>query len=407
MSNIRKILFIHNFYRSSAPSGEDTVAINERYLLEQNGIEVTSFVRHNDDLDSSSLLNRISLAVDCIYSLQVYSEIQVLLDKVQPDIAHIHSLHPQISPSVYAACQDRGVPVVHTLHNYRYICPGALLLRNGVPCEECVNRLPFKALRNRCYRDSLTATGAVALMIAYNRMAGSFKIVDRYIALTAFAKSRFVAGGFPADRIDVKPNYLPSPPVLEKKRGNHAVYVGRLSEEKGLGTLIKAWRSVGGLPLKVLGDGPLRPALERQTKELKLDIEFMGSRSRDEVLAVVGNALFQLVPSVCYEGFPMVVLEAFASGTPVIASRIGSLAEIVHDGETGLHFEAGNPADLARKASRLASSPDLVGRMGAKARSIFEQNYTAEQSFRMLMEIYEHASESFRKRKHRRHAPGN
>jgi glycosyltransferase involved in cell wall biosynthesis len=393
-----KIMLIHNYYRSSAPSGEDAVAGNERNLLEENGVEIIPYEKFNDDLNDSSFLKRARIGLDYAWSRNTYDEVSKLLGRARPDVAHIHSVHPQISPSVYAACQEAGVPVVHTLHNYRYICPGALLQRNGKPCEECVGKLPFNALRYRCYRGSLAASGSLVWMIAYNRWRGTFnKRVNRYIALTEFAASRLAAGGLPANRIEIKPNFLPVIPTAGRQRQNYAVYVGRLTEEKGVRTLLSAWSYVTGLQLKIIGDGKLRSELEQYARESGVDAEFMGARSKDEVLSMVGSAALQVVPSEWYEGFPMVILEAYACATPVIASRIGSLAEIVHDGETGFHFEPGNPTDLALKVNELTAKPDLASRLGMRAREIFMERYTPEQNFKQLMGIYQRARDDFEK----------
>lgn len=395
-----KVLFVHNYYRTSAPSGEDIVAKNERKLLEEHGADIVAYEKFNDAIDESSLRKRIKLGLSSAWSLTTYTELSNILRRVRPEVAHFHSIHPQISPSAYAACQEVGVPVVHTLHNYRYICPGALLQRNGRPCEDCVGRWPWNALRYRCYRESLTATGANVWMISYNRYRGSFtNLVNRYIALTDFAASRLVAGGIPSERIEVKPNFLPYTPELSKKRKGYAVYVGRLSEEKGVRTLLEAWKNVNGLPLKIIGDGPLRHDLEAQAIGQGVNLEFMGMRRIDEVLSIVGGALLQVVPSECYEGFPMVILEAYACGTPVVASCIGSLAEIVLDEETGFHFEAGNHFELAEKIKTLAANPDLAAKLGDGAREIFNQKYKPEQNFKMLMGIYQRAREDFEKRK--------
>ena len=394
-----RVLFLHNYYRSSAPSGEDAVADNERKILEDNGVDVVAYEKFNDEIDEHSLVDRVKLGLNCAWSQGTYNELINLIKQIHPEVAHIQSIHPQISPSAYAACQDMGVPVVHTLHNYRYICPGALLQRDGCPCEDCVGHWPLNALRYKCYRGSRMATGALVWMITYNRWRGTFiNQVNRYIALTDFAAGRLAAGGLPADRIEVKPNFLPTSPAPKNRRKQYAVYVGRLSPEKGVGTLLTAWRSVEGLPLKILGDGPLRRSLESQAREQGIDVQFFGSLDRKDVLPIVGSALLQIVPSEWYEGFPMVILEAYACGTPVVASRIGSLAEIVPDGEVGLHFEAGNPVDLANKVNMLVSNPELVAKMGKKAREIFLLKYTAEQNFKMLMGIYQRAQDDFRRR---------
>ena len=397
-----KLLFVHNYYRTAAPSGEDAVARNERKLLEDNGLEVIPYEKFNDDLDDSSFFKRIHIGLEYAWSRHTFDEVTKLLERIRPDVAHIHSVHPQISPSVYAACQKAGVPVVHTLHNYRYICPGSLLLRDGKPCEDCIGQWPMNALRFRCYRGSLMATGALVGMIIYNRLRRTFvKEVNRYIALTEFAKSRLVAGGLPAEQIDVKPNFLPQIPRIRTERKKYAVFVGRLSEEKGIRTLLSAWRSVKGLPLKIVGDGHLRSELEVLVRNKSLDVEFLGALQREEVLAVIGTAILQIVPSECYEGFPMVILEANACATPVIASCIGSLAEVVRDGETGLHFEAGNPFDLAIKVNELMARPDFAANLGIRARTIFMEKYTSERNFKLLLDIYQRAREDYAMRRKR------
>jgi glycosyltransferase involved in cell wall biosynthesis len=395
-----KVLLIHNHYRSSSPSGEDSVVKNECKLLEENGVETFLYEKFNDDIDDSSFLKRLEMGFDCAWSRRTYDELTKMIKRIHPDIAHIHSVHPQISPSAYAACQEMGVPVVHTLHNYRYICPGGLLLRDGRPCEDCVGRFPVNGLLHRCYRQSITATGALVWMIGYNRWRGTFgNLVNRFIALTDFAASRLAAGGIPADRIEVKPNFLQDVPVRSQSPRTNAVYVGRLSAEKGVKTLLSAWRSVKGVPLRIIGDGPLRAELEAMARPRKCDVEFMGTLPKDGVLSTAGGALLQVVPSECYEGCPMALLEAFACGTPVVASRIGSLAEIVVDGETGLHFVPGDPVDLAGKVNALAENTELASRLGRNARETYLRKYSPGMNFKMLMGIYQRAREDFEMRR--------
>lgn len=403
-AKLLKLLFVHNYYRSSSPSGEDGAARSERMLLEENGIEVVPYEKWNDDINDSALTGRIRVGLDYAWSRRTYDELLDLLKRVHPTVAHFHSIHPQISPSAYAACQKMGVPVVQTLHNYRYICPGALLQRKGQPCEACLGHLPFNALMHRCYRESFLATGSVVWMIVFNRLRRTLtRMVDSYIALTEFAKSRFVAGGLPGERITIKPNFLPKPMELRGGQRDYGLFAGRISEEKGIKTLLSAWRSVEGVALKILGDGPLRKELECQARDEGMNVEFMGSVSKEEVLSAMQGALFALVPSECYEGFPMAVLEAYASATPVIASRIGSLAEIVLDGETGFHFEAGSVIDLLTKVNALLYNRNLALRMGQTASNIFKEKYTAETNFALLMEIYRRTTEDYnRRRKHNR-----
>jgi glycosyltransferase involved in cell wall biosynthesis len=393
MSSPLRVLLAHTYYRSSAPSGEDAVFDSERALLERSGVRVIPFVRRNDDIDDDSAIARIQLALDTTWSRETYRSLRSLIELERPDVAHFHNTFPQISPSAYAACQRLGVPVVQTLHNYRLVCAGALLQRDGKPCEECLGRSPvlglLPGLRHRCYRDSVAATGALTLMLAANRINGSYvRNVNRYVALTRFAASRLAAGGLPATRIVVKPNFLNEPPEAGIGRGGYAVYVGRLSHEKGVLTLIEAWRQIQGLRLKIAGHGPLYARLREVAESGGLNIEFLGQLNRVDVLNVVADASVQIVPSEWYEGFPMVLLEALACGTPVIAAKIGSLDEIVQEGVTGTKFPPGNAHDLAAAVRRLIADAEGLARMRQMCRETFERNYRAEQNVSQLLGIY-------------------
>lgn len=385
-----KVLLGHNFYRSSAPSGEDTAFRNERDLLRHNGVDVVSYEVFNDRIDTTSLTRRVKLALDTAWSRETYEAVSRLVKRTRPDIAHFHNTFPQISPSAYAACRDNGVPVVQTLHNFRFICPGGLLLRDGHPCEDCVGTTLMPALRHRCYRSSLPATGALVWMLIRNRLEGTYQTqVNCYIALTEFAAGRLIAGGIPKDRICIKPNFAPDIAEPGPGNGGYAVFVGRLSAEKGLRTLIAAWEFLREIPLKIVGDGPLRGELTEYVLRKRLPIQFLGLCARPAVLHAVRHALVQVIPSECYEGFPMVVPEAYACGTPVVCSRIGSLEEIVREGETGAGFEAGNAVDLARTVQHLVDDPAGLLRMREHARSEFLARYTSARNFHLLMEIYD------------------
>jgi glycosyltransferase involved in cell wall biosynthesis len=225
-----------------------------------------------------------------------------------------------------------------------------------------------------------------------NRWQGTYTtLVNRYIALTEFAASRLIAGGLPKDRISIKPNFVSGIPVPGPGDGGYAVYVGRLSEEKGVRTLLAAWKLVSKIPLKIMGDGPLRKELELTAMRDHISVEFLGFCDRPKVVDIVGRATFQIIPSECYEGFPMVVAEAYASGTPVIASRIGSLDEIVEEGVTGVKFEPGNPRDLSDKVNTLWFDPARQTKLRRTARECFEENFSSEQNYEALMAIYEAA----------------
>jgi glycosyltransferase involved in cell wall biosynthesis len=311
----------------------------------------------------------------------------------KPDIAHFHNTFPLISPSVYYACAEAGVPVVQTLHNYRLLCPAATLMRKGRVCESCLGRpLPWPGVLRRCYRQSTAQSAALAAMLAAHRAMRTWnKKVDIYIALSEFAKLKFVQGRFPRDRIVVKPNFVHPDPRQKTSAGEYALFVGRLCEEKGVRILINAWRELAtNVPLCVVGDGRLREEMEAQIKKFGLSqITMLGEVPPDRVVHWMHGARFLVSPSLWYEGFPVTVAEAYACGLPVIASELGSLAEIVVPGRTGLHFKPGDAAELARAVDWAWSHNDHVQRMGRQARIEFERKYTAERNYRNLMRIYD------------------
>lgn len=387
-----RVLLAHNFYQSSSPSGEDTVYREERALLEASGVDVIPYERHSDTLRDAGWLELGRSALAAAWSKSTYREISELIDRTRPSVAHFHNTFPLITSSAYAACRDAGVAVVQTLHNFRLVCPGAMLFRENRPCEECLTGSLLPALRHRCYRQSLPATATVVRMLQVNRRRGTYRsLVNRYIALTNFARERFVAGGLPGERIEIKPNGLSQPPRPGDGRGGYAVFVGRLGEEKGVRVLLEAWRRLSDVPLKIVGDGPLRAELEEFSRRHALNVAFTGRLPRQEVAEIVGGAAIAVLPSLCYEGLPMVAIEAFACGTPVIASRIGSLTEIVGAGRIGRLFEAGNAAALASTVHGLMSDPRLLAAMRTAARAEFERRYSPTANYLSLLQIYEAA----------------
>jgi len=387
-----RVLLAHNFYQSSSPSGEDSVYREERALLEGNGVEVVPYERHSDTLSGAGWLELTRSALDVAWSRNSYREVRELVERTQPTVAHFHNTFPLISPSAYAACRDAGVPVVQTLHNFRLVCPGAMLFRENRPCEECLSGSLLPALRHRCYRQSLPATAAVVRALHVNRRRGTYtSLVNRYIALTQFARDRFVTGGLPGALIEIKPNGLSHPPEIGDGRGGYAVFVGRLGEEKGIRVLLEAWRSLPDKPLRIVGDGPLRAELEEISGRHKLNVTFTGRLQRDEVAKIMGSAAVVILPSLCFEGLPMVAIEAFACGTPVIASQLGSLGEIVDD-RFGRRFEAGNATALAATVREVMSNEQSLLTMRTAARVEFERRYSPAANFSALMRIYEAVS---------------
>lgn len=388
-----KVLLVHNRYRTSAPSGEDVVVDNEERMLRRNGVSVVRVDRCNDDLDDRGVTGRIRVALDTVWSTRSRADLARVVAAEKPDIVHVHNTFAMLSPSIYGAFGRAGIPVIQTLHNFRLYCPGALFMRDRKPCEACVDHGLHNALRYRCYRNSLPQTAVLATMLAVNRSIGTYdRNVTRYIALTEFARQRFVHAGIDPGRIRVKGNFLPNPPAPGTGSGGHVAFVGRLLDGKGVGTLLEAWRRVGDIPLKVLGDGALRPELERAAREAGSPVEFLGAVPRERVLQIVSAASFLVVPSEWYEGFPMVVAEAFACGTPVLASRIGSLDELVTEGVTGRKFAPGDPGALAQAAIDLYRDSDGRAAMRRHCRTFFDSSLNEESHFDRLMAIYEEAA---------------
>jgi glycosyltransferase involved in cell wall biosynthesis len=384
-----KVLLVHNKYRTSAPSGEDIAVDNERRMLESQGVEVVSFERCNDDLDDSSLVSKAAMAVNTIWSQRSRSALRQVLRSVRPDIAHVHNTFSILSPSIYGACKAERVPVVQTLHNFRFFCPSALFLRDGKPCEDCVDRSLLQSIRYRCYRGSAGATATIAAMLALHRAMGTYsRDIDRYITLTEFGRSKAIKGGVAERKLAVKPNFVPDPPAPGRGGGGYVVYVGRLLDGKGADTLVAAWRHLPSVKLKILGDGALRPALEAIARSENLNIEFLGTQNRTAVRDAMANAEFLIMPSTWYETFGLVVAEAFACGTPVLVSRIGSLDELVEDGVTGRKFTAGDPQDLANAVRLMLADQAGLRSMRANARAYFDAHLTEQQNYVELMNIY-------------------
>jgi len=385
-----RILLVHNYYQQQG--GEDVVFEQERKLLASHGHQVVTYERKNSELLSYSGFQRLFLPAKTIWARDAYSEILDLIRRERPRIAHVHNTFVQVSPSVFAACREVGVPVVHTLHNFRLICPAANLFREGRVCEDCLESGLWQGVRHSCYRGSFAATAATAFMLAVHRAARTWSDgVTGYIALTEFSKRKFVGAGLPREKIYVKPNFVTPDPGPKEDFGDFAVYVGRLSPEKGVKTLLHAWRQLRtSIPLQIIGEGPLRRELERMVSQCKLsNVVFAGRLSSEETRSRIRRARLLVLPSECYENFPMTVVEAFSCGTPVICSRLGAMQEIVNDHANGLHFTPGKPEELARTLEWAWSNPRRLQALGKAARRDYEQKYTAEHNYNALMAIYE------------------
>ena len=382
------ILLAHNYYQQ--PGGEDQVFSAEGDLLESRTHRVIRYAEHNSRIAGDSAA---SAALDSVWSSKSAQAISEIARCQKPDVAHFHNTFPLISPAAYYALQREGVPVVQTLHNFRLLCPGATLFRDGAVCEECIQQKSMMpAMTHGCYRESRPATAAVATMLTVHRAAGTWsRKVDLYIALSEFARRKFIAGGLPASRIVVKPNFVRPDPGMGAGGGEYALFAGRLSAEKGISVLASAWKGLGQYPLVVAGNGPLAATHWPQ------GVSWIGRQPREEILVLMRGARVLVFPSLWYEGAPMTIVEAFACGLPVIASNLGSMAETVTHEKTGLLFDPGDAADLARKVTWAFGHPEAMETMRGNARSEFEEKYTADRNYEMLMAIYETAIANFRR----------
>lgn len=387
-----RILQLHNLYKISG--GEDVVVQAEKTLLENHGHEVVLLQADNQNI--TNFFSQAMTALNTVYSFSAKKRVQAEIAKFQPDVVHVHNFFPLWSPAVYDACQEAKVPVLQTLHNYRLFCAGAFFYREGKVCEDCLGKFfPWSAVVHRCYRGSRVGSAVLATMQAVHRVRGTWKErVNLYIALTEFARDKFIQAGLPADKIVLKPNFLLSSPELQGTKRNYALFVGRLSPEKGIDTLLAAWglKAANGLgqkiPLKIVGDGPLADQVAMTAKEIP-GVEWLGRQPQEQVQKLMQNAKMLVFPSVWYEGFPMVIVEAYALGLPVVASNLGSLSSLISPGRTGLHFRPGDAHDLAAKVEWAITHPQELAQMGREARAEFEAKYTAAANYRQLMDIYQ------------------
>jgi glycosyltransferase involved in cell wall biosynthesis len=385
-----KVLTVHNGYQQ--PGGEDQVFLAESALLESYGHRVVRYTTHNDQVAG---MNRLALAGNTVWNSGTYQKLRALIRQERPQVVHFHNTFPLVSPAGYYAAKAEGVPVVQTLHNYRLLCPNALFFRDGGVCEDCMGKaVPWPGIVHKCYRGSRAASGVVAAMLTTHRVLRTWtEMVDVYVALTEFARRKFVEGGLPAEKLMVKPNFVYPDPGPGEGRGGYVLFVGRLSPEKGVGTLLAAYQHLDKRsPLKVVGGGPLTQKVVEAASRHPY-IEYLGYRPPEEVQALMKEASILVFPSEWYEGFSRVAAEAFATATPIVAAAIGASIELVEHGRTGLHFHPGDPEDLAAQIRWFFSHAEEHARMRREVRTEYEAKYTAQRNYQMLLEIYGSALE--------------
>jgi glycosyltransferase involved in cell wall biosynthesis len=382
-----RVLIVHNAYRLRG--GEDAVVDAEEDLLRQHGHIVHRYQRHNDEINTGSGLARIRLLRDTLWSGQTTRDMASLLASFKPDVMHVHNTLSLVSPSVYWAAHRAGVPVVQTLHNFRLLCPQAMLLRDGQPCRQCVGHVPWRAIQHSCYRDSATQSAAVAVMLQLHRTLGTWsQRIQRYIVPSEFCREIFEQSHLPIGSIQVKPNFVvdrhADSPQQPTRHG--LLYVGRLTTEKGVNVLHQAWLKAGQPHLTVIGQGPASTTLTPGHS-----LELRGAIQPDEVAKAMAQATALVVPSLAPETFGLVVIEAFAAGLPVIASQVGALTELIDDGETGFLVPPDDAQALADKMGWANANPQALAAMGRKARAAYLARFTPQANLGMLESIYQEA----------------
>jgi glycosyltransferase involved in cell wall biosynthesis len=383
-----KILLVHSAYQQFG--GEDSVVKAETELLKQHGDEVRLYSRHNDEIKQFGLVQKALFFPQSIYSWKTSGELEEVVREFTPDVAFIHNVYPLISPAAYHKLHALGVPTVQVLHNFRPFCPNGFYYTQGQICEACKEGNYLNAVSKRCYRDSRVLSGLYAATLGFNRMAGMVNKISGFICLTEFFRIKMREAGVPDAKLFVRPNFVEAPPLNGQKAANdYALFMGRLSPEKGLRTLLRAFEQLPQFKLKILGTGPMEQELRDYIAQKSLrNVEFLGFKSGAEKLEILNNALCLVLPSEWYENFPVTVLEAFMASKPVIASRMGGLPYIVEEGKSGLLFEAGKPEELARKIRQFVDHPDKAARMGACGRALSETKYGPQQAYNNLMKIF-------------------
>jgi glycosyltransferase involved in cell wall biosynthesis len=403
-----KILLVHNFYGSTAPSGENTAFLAEASLLRSHGHAVYEFTRTSDEILDKGRPGALKGAFSSVWNPFSLRLLKRAIQDANPDVVHVHNTFPLLSPSVFYASREQRVPTVMTMHNYRIGCSAATALRRDQPCMLCLDRRSvLPALRYGCYRNSRVATFPVSMMIALHNAKKTWsRNVDAFITLTDFQREKMSLFGVPADSLFVKPHFMADPPqpVPWNSREEKAVFVGRLYAAKGIHILIEAWKQWGkNAPrLEIIGDGPMKEELVRslEQSEAAASVSFTGNMTRREAMSRLSRAKLLIIPSLCYEGFPMVVQEAFALGVPVAASNIGSLPYLVRENSNGALFPAGSASDIRKCVGPLLADNESLSALGKGARREFDEKFTAEKNHELLMGIYKAAADHRSARAH-------
>jgi glycosyltransferase involved in cell wall biosynthesis len=384
-----RILLIHDFYQQFG--GEDAAVLADKALLESHDQEVVSYTRENSEIRDFTLFDKLTLPAQAIYSWRTRQDVAKIIKQRRPDVAYVHNFLPLISPSVYHVLHSLHVPIIQVIHDFRFFCPNGWYFTQGQVCERCKGGNYLQAVRFRCYRDSYLSSAIVASSLGLNRLGGMLEKIDAFICLTDFLKQKLLEGGIEERKIFIKPNFIDASQVVPIcGKGEYALYMGRISPEKGIWTMVRAFEKLEGITLKIAGTGPMEAEIRSYLRANRVrNVELVGFMSGKDKWQLLADSMFVVLPSECYETFGLVVLEAYAAGKPVVASRMGSLPHVVREGKSGLLFAAGESQDLAEKIGRMSNNAEEREAMGRYGRALVETEYGPGKNYELLMEICE------------------
>lgn len=390
-----KILAIHNFHRKGSASGDDQVFKSETALLESYGNQVVRYTVSNDEFDNVGAVGKIAAMFGMFWNFKNYKAVQQIIKKEQPDIVHIHTFFPLLSPSILYAAKRSEVKVVATLHDTRFICPCSTSLRGTEICNECGDGRYFRMCKYGCFKNSKLQSFIVAGIFAYHRMRKSFyKQIDRYICLNENQISLLTNIGFEKRKITKKYNFVPDAEAnreaikVEGLPERYVVFYGRIGEEKGIRILMQIWDNLTDIPLVVMGGGPLEDEF-KVWADKKDNVYFLGYTQHDKCLSIVKGGEFVVFPSIWYEGCSMVEIETESLGKALIATDLGFSSEAIKNGVNGYKIKLGDVEGFRRCILDLWNKPDLISQIGSNARLDYEHKYRPEDNYKQLIEIYE------------------
>jgi glycosyltransferase involved in cell wall biosynthesis len=398
-----RILCVNKFHYLKG--GADRCYLESAQLLQSRGHEVvffsmlhernreTPYARYfvdNVDFFGEGRRNLPAVALRVLYSLEARRKIASLIEDTAPQIAHLHNIAHQLSPSILHPVKKAGLPVIQTVHDFKFACPTYGFFSGGEVCERCRGRRYYHAVMRRCNRGSLAASLLNCVEMYLHQLIRIYDNVDLFITPSAFVRDKMMEYGFSSDRVVHIPNFVVADEYVPAySHDDYCVFFGRLEPYKGIATLLQAMKQVGGSQLYILGEGRMRAELEAYAREHDIqNVAFVGHKSGEELKSIVRNSMFSVVPSECYENLPYAVLESFALGTPVVAANIGGIPEMVEPGVNGLLFEPGNVGDLVEKMQHLLKNKHLLADMGRRGRAKVEREYGADTHYERLMQVY-------------------